>query len=333
MLLMTAASERAEHDLWLGVEVRHLAALRAVAEEGTFGAAALRLGYAQSAISQQIAALERYVGHRLFDRPGGSRPVQLTRAGELLLGHAETIMSRLSAARIDLDSLGADDCGSALRVGAYQSVARAMLPLILQELGSDSSEVELDLRESSDVAVLHDLLERGEVDVSFTELPLPDGPLEATRLLEDPYVLIVPEEHVFGLLDRPLMLDELARVPLVTLKCNSTTRTLETFAVNGLSPQVSRRVEDAGTLVGLVLAGLGFGLVPRLAVDIDGKPLLAVPIEAKLSPRIVAIAWHRDRLRTCTAGLFIDLAVDVAARLDAGLSALEPGTVAARDWS
>jgi DNA-binding transcriptional LysR family regulator len=94
---LMSAPERAEHDLWLGVEVRHLAALRAVADEGTFGAAALKLGYAQSAISQQIAALERYVGHRLFDRPGGSRPVQLTRAGELLLGHAESIMTRLSA--------------------------------------------------------------------------------------------------------------------------------------------------------------------------------------------------------------------------------------------
>ena len=106
---VSPATERTDHDRWLGVEIRHLAALRAVAEEGTFGAAALKLGYAQSAISQQIAALERHVGHRLFDRPGGSRPVTLTRAGELLLGHAESIMTRLSAARIDLDSLGAEE--------------------------------------------------------------------------------------------------------------------------------------------------------------------------------------------------------------------------------
>src|SRR5947208_10466841 len=120
------SSDKSGHDPWLGVEVRHLAALRAVAEEGTFGAAALKLGYAQSAISQQIAALERYVGRRLFDRPGGSRPVTLTRSGELLLGHAESIMSRLSAARIDLESLTDEDSGGALRVGAYQSVAAAI---------------------------------------------------------------------------------------------------------------------------------------------------------------------------------------------------------------
>ena len=176
---MSPATDRAEHDRWLGVEVRHLAALRAVAEEGTFGAAALRLGYAQSAISQQIAALERHVGHRLFDRPGGSRPVTLTRAGELLLGHAESIMTRFSAARIDLDSLDDEDVGGPIRVGAYQSVAAAILPLILQELGAEPGEVEFALTESNDDRELLELLERGELDVAFTESPLVEGSLEA----------------------------------------------------------------------------------------------------------------------------------------------------------
>jgi DNA-binding transcriptional LysR family regulator len=234
-------------------------------------------------------------------------------------------MSRLSAARIDLDSLGADDCGSPIRIGAYQSVARALLPMILAELGADSSEVGFDLRESNDDRVLLELLERGELDVSFAELPLPDGQLEATPLLEDPYVLVVPEEHVFGVLDRPLTLEELADVPLISFKCHSTARLADTFALHGLSPRFERQVEDGGTLVGLVTAGLGLGLIPRLAADIEGKPLTAIPVEAKLPPRIVAIAWHRDRLRTCSAGLFIDLALDVAARLDA-----EP--VTSRGW-
>jgi DNA-binding transcriptional LysR family regulator len=321
MTLMTA-----EHDLWLGVEVRHLAALRAVSEEGTFGAAALRLGYAQSAISQQIAALERYVGHRLFDRPGGSRPVQLTRAGELLLGHAESIISRLSAARIDLDSLGEDDCGTPIRIGAYQSVARTMLPLVVQELGVDSDDVDFSLKESNDDTLLLDLLERGELDVAFVELPVPEGRLEATRLLEDPFVLVAPDDHELGLLDRTITLEELAAAPLILLKSRSTSRVRDTFAAHGLPTNIVREVEDAGTLVGLVLAGLGLGLMPRLAADIEGKPLVAVPVEPRLAPRIVAIAWHSERLRTCSAGLFIDLAVDAAARLD-------EGPVTARDWS
>ena len=67
-----------EADRWLGVELRHLAALQAIAAEGTFGKAARRLGYTQSAVSQQIATLERIVGERLLDRPGGPRPVALT---------------------------------------------------------------------------------------------------------------------------------------------------------------------------------------------------------------------------------------------------------------
>ena len=173
---MSPAADRSEHDLWLGVEVRHLAALRAVAEEGTFGAAALRLGYAQSAISQQIAALERYVGHRLFDRPGGSRPVQLTRAGELLLGHAETIMSRL-VGRADRPRL-------ARRRRLRQPDPHRRLPeRRADDVAADPAGARRRLRrrsnstssESNDDRMLLELLERGELDVAFAELPLPEG--------------------------------------------------------------------------------------------------------------------------------------------------------------
>ncbi len=313
---MSPRSERSEPERWLGVEIRHLAALRAVAEEGTFGGAALKLGYAQSAISQQIAALERHVGRRLFERPGGSRPVHLTRAGELLLEHAEAIMTRLSAARIDLESLASEDVGGPIRVGAYRTVASAVLPLILQELGADTSELGLELTESDDDCRLLELLEAGELDVAFTELPLPDGSLEATALLDDPYLLLVREEHDFALLDRALTLDEVASVPLLGFKRGSgPTRIDAAFALHGLAPRYTHRVEDAATLHQLAIAGLGCALVPRLAADTEGKPLVALPIEPTLPPRTVAIAWHRDRLRTCSAGLFVDLAVDVAAHI------------------
>jgi len=313
---MSPAGGRSEQERWLGVEVRHLAALRAVADEGTFGAAALKLGYAQSAISQQIAALERHVGRRLFDRPGGSRPVTLTRAGELLLGHAESILTRLSAARIDLDSLADEDVTGTIRIGAYQNVAGVILPLILQELGAEPKELGFELRESGDDRELLALLEQGELDVAFTELPLPDGPLEATALIDDPYLLLVPEEHAYAELDRALTLDEVAAVPLITFRRGSgPTRLDEVFSLYGLAPRVVQRVDDSVTLHGFVAAGLGCGLLPRLAVDVEGKALIAVPIEPRLPPRVVAIAWHRDRLRTCTAGMFVDFAVEISARL------------------
>ena len=306
-----------DHDRWLGVEVRHLAALRAVAEEGTFGAAALKLGYAQSAISQQIAALERYVGRRLFERPGGSRPVVLTRSGELLLSHAEAIMTRLAAARIDLESLTDDDTGDALRVGAYQSVAAAILPLILREIGAGPEEALVELTESNDDGYLLDLLERGELDIAFTALPVADGPLDTTPLLSEPYLLVVNDAHPYAGLDRELSLEEVAAVPLIAHKRSPRQPSVEdVFAYHGLNPRFVQRVEDNLTLHNFVVAGLRCGLVPRLAVNVEGKPLVALRIERTLPERIVAIAWHRDRLRTCTAGLFVDLAVEVSAQLD-----------------
>src|SRR3954470_9835452 len=141
-----------EPDRWLGVELRHLAALQAVAQEGSFGRAAQRLGYTQSAISPQIAALERVVGERLIERPGGPRPVSLTEAGKLLLGHADAIVARMQAAHADLAALFEGAAGAVaarmkpakadlaafsegaagtLRVGTYQSVSAKILPAVV----------------------------------------------------------------------------------------------------------------------------------------------------------------------------------------------------------
>src|SRR6478672_5688513 len=120
-----------EPDSWLGVELRHLAALQALADEGSFGRAADRLGYTQSAISQQIATLERLVGERLVERPGGPRPVTLTEAGATLLHHARAIVARLQAAQADLTALSAGEGGS-LRIGTFQSVGARMLPEVIR---------------------------------------------------------------------------------------------------------------------------------------------------------------------------------------------------------
>ena len=179
-----------EYDQWLGVELRHLAALEAVAEEGSFGRAARRLGYTQSAVSQQIAQLEKLVGATLVERPGGPKAVSLTDAGRLLLRHADAIVARLHAAQADMSALLQGEAGP-LRVGILQSVGARVLPALIQRFKRDFPRVSVQVREGNTAEDLLPLVEGGELDLAFAELPLPEGPLEWTELLQDPYVLLV----------------------------------------------------------------------------------------------------------------------------------------------
>src|SRR5207249_5355491 len=136
-----------EPDRWLGVELRHFLALEAVARERSFAKAASSLGYTQSAVSQQIATLERQVGQKLVERPGGPRPVSLTEAGRLLLTHAEAIAARLAAAQADLNALGAGEAGT-LRVGVFQSVGQRILPEVMRRFIAAWPKVDVALTES-----------------------------------------------------------------------------------------------------------------------------------------------------------------------------------------
>src|SRR3989440_4145392 len=131
-----------EPDRWLGIELRHLTALEAVSRLGSFGRAAKSLGYTQSAVSQQIAALERIVGERLVERPGGPRRVSLTEAGVLLVRHAEAIVARLAAAQADLAALLDGEAGR-LRVGVFQSVGQRILPELMRTFASEWPKVEV----------------------------------------------------------------------------------------------------------------------------------------------------------------------------------------------
>src|SRR5688572_21953062 len=104
-----------------GLELRHLVALVAVADHGTISKAAGELGYTQSAVSQQIAGLERAIGAPVFDRHGGPRLLTLTEVGTALLDHARAVLGRLRTAEADVRAVLAGENG-VLRVGTLQSV-------------------------------------------------------------------------------------------------------------------------------------------------------------------------------------------------------------------
>src|SRR4051812_17762969 len=251
---------------WLGLELRHLAALEAVADERSFGRAARRLGYTQSAISQQVATLERIVGARVVDRPGGPNPVSLTEAGVLLLRHAQAIGARLEAARSDIAALAAGEAGP-LPLGTYQSGGARVPPGLLRRFAADWPRVEVRLSESSDDGELAALVERGELDLSFVVAPLPAAPLEATELMRDPYVLLVPADSPLAGRDRTPSLREILELPLIGFRTCRTSAAVEEELRAGGEPNIVFRSDDNGTVQALVAAGVGIAIVPRLTVD------------------------------------------------------------------
>lgn len=302
-----------EPDRWLGLELRHLIALKAIAEHGTFGRAAASLGYTQSAVSQQIATLERIVGQRLIERPGGPRPVSLTEAGELLLRHADAIAARLQAAQADLAALDAGDAGP-LRVGTYQSVGAKILPTLLSRFKADWPNVTVGLTESTDDEELLGLVERGELDLTFTMAPLPPGPFGHVQLLRDPYVLLVPAESPLAVRDLPPTLREIAELPLIANRhCRSLEAGLQALRATGREPLIVFRSDDNGTVQGMTAAGIGVALVPRLTVDESDPRVRVVELGDRIPPRLIAVAWHRDRRRTRAAEAFVELARAVTA--------------------
>jgi DNA-binding transcriptional LysR family regulator len=293
-------------DRWLGIEIRHLAALQAVAEERSFARAAARLGYAQSAVSQQIATLERLAEARLVERPGGPKPVSLTEAGELLLRHAEGIVARLAAARADLAALDEGAVGS-LRVGTYQSVGARILPRLMRAFTASWPRVDLRLNESAAYGDLLKLVERGDLDLAFTSLPLAEGPFEALELLRDPFVLLVQVGSRLAERERPLPLRELAALPLIGYRSDSDEVEARVRA-RGVEPNIVFRSDDNGTIHGLVAAGMGAAVIPRLAVARDDPDTVAVDLGGRIAPRLIGIAWHRDRYRSAAARAFVETA-------------------------
>jgi molybdate transport repressor ModE-like protein len=301
-----------EPDSWLGVELRHFLALEAVAREGSFGKAATALGYTQSAVSQQIAALERIVGQRLVERPGGPKAVSLTEAGRLLLKHADAIAARVAAAQADLTALGDGEAGT-LRVGVFQSVGQRILPELMRRYLHAWPQVKVSLTESANDEELLTLVERGELDLTFSDLPLPEGPFESVELLRDPYVLVVAADSPFADRDTPPTTRELAELELIGHKHCRTIKQLE--ANIRLPLNFVFRSDHNQTVQALVASGVGSALVPKLTMDPEDETTRLIDIP-KLPPRVIALAWHRDRYRTPAARAFVETAEEVTAELE-----------------
>ncbi len=308
-------------DRLLGIEFRHLAALEAIVETGSFAAAARRLGYTQSAISQQIAVLERVAGLQLLERPGGRRPVTATEAGERLLRHAARATAAMRAAEADLHALAEGDAGT-LRVATFQSVGVRVIPPVMRLYVARRPAIEVKLVEA-DHGLLIELLVRGELDLAFVADPL-ETAIERIDVLTDPYVLLAPAGSELAQTGKSVSVGEIARLPLIAYRLSSDGGEAHLLR-KGIEPRIVFRSDDSGIVQGLVGAGVGYALVPRLTVD-RSDPEIAMLDVRGIPPREIGLAWHADRRLSPAATAFVEVVGEVAAGLRESELATGPGS-------
>ena len=297
----------------MDLELRHLTALVAVADAGTISKAAEHLGYTQSAVSQQIAALEKAVGTSVFDRPGGPRPLRLTEAGEALLQHARAVLALLRDAEADVRAVASGAKGT-LRVGTVQSAGNRILPGVLRRFHVERPGVEVLLRESGDPEELLGLVEQGELDVTFCEFPI-SGPFESVLVLEDPIFVIAPADSAEAAM-AAIPVEHLAGLPLVGHRGDQCLAvSLRCFAGMDVTPNFVFRSDDNNTLQGCVGAGLGYAIVPLLTIDTSDPSIAVVPLDRPPAPRELGLAWHATRRTPPALDPFVSIVQDVCAGL------------------
>ena len=279
-----------------------LRVLKEVAYRGSFSSAAEALSYTQSAISQQIAALEAEAGMALLERH--PRGVSLTAAGQTLVGHAEGILAGLDAAEAALSEI-AGLRGGRLRVASFPTAGATLMPVAIATFRSSHPDVELTLAEAEPEAIIP-RLRAGELDLAllfeFAGERLREEDIDRAELLEDPMYLALPREHRLAGKGR-LRLEDLHGESWVQTSRSSpcARQVVRSCHAAGFEPSVSFETDDYQTVQGLVAAGVGVALIPELALSVvrddiliralsPGPPVRQVIAAVPAGARLVAAA-------------------------------------------
>ncbi|MBP2328106.1 DNA-binding transcriptional LysR family regulator [Kibdelosporangium banguiense] len=290
------------------VELRHLRAMAVIAEEGTFGQAAARLGYTQSSVSQQIAALEKAVGGPVFDRPGGPRPVRVTPLGEVVLAHGRDLLTRAEALTDAVDRFQAGN--GRIDIGTFQGVSNLILPSVIRRLLEEHPGCDIRL---SDVKPEDPRI--GELDLLFHDGPI-EGDVEHVKLFDEPY-LLVTGAGTFP--DGPVRVKLLDDAPMVAWPPTYYQRWLErTLARSGAQPRFVFRTTGHETILSMVRVGIGWAVLPWLALhghDAWSDDQLSIH-QLKPSPeRELSLYWPAGRTESPLAIRTREIAIDVARSL------------------
>jgi DNA-binding transcriptional LysR family regulator len=265
----------------------HLRTLEAVARLGSFAAAADELGYTQSAVSQQIAELERRVGSRVLNR----RPVGPTEPGTVLLAAEVAFQTAMSITTTELTALDEGSAGT-VRLGAFVSAAASIVPPALARLRSSNPGVHVTLRQLETSESYH-LLVRGDLDLAVTfdydgaPQPAPDGIIRR-MIRTDPVLAILPTSHSLAN-HEDVDLADLAPDTWINTPVDPTQPAtgLPAAGRDGHAHRLGFEGDDFRTVVNLVAAGLGVALLPQLALldapaGVVGRPLRSGTIQRRI---------------------------------------------------
>lgn len=265
------------------IDPRHLITLAAVARHGSFAAAAHELACTQSAVSQQIAEIERRIGNRVLDR----RPVRPTQAGQVLLDAELAVRTSTAIALQELSALSKGRSGH-VRLGAFASAAVGVVPFALADLRRTHPDVHVKLSQL-ETEVSYAQILRGDLDLALTfdydRAPRPPpARIRRSLIVEDPVLVVLPVAH--RLADcKSIHLAELADDAWIGSPVIA--RQLELLAELSRTPGFRRRLEfdgdDFQTVLALVDQGLGIALLPKLATlraspGIVTKPIIENPL-------------------------------------------------------
>lgn len=304
------------------LDLKRLRVLREVAEQGSFSAAADTLYVSQSAISQQISALETEVGMPLLLRLR-SGPV-LTDAGRLLVSHGDAAICRLEQAERELAELSGMGSGE-LRLVSFSSASATIVAAAARRFGALHPEIRLSLAEAEPEDSIS-RLKRGEYDIAlafdFELYPFePDRDLVMTPLLDEEMHVAVPPDHPLAA-RRSLRLEELSADPWLCGSSESSCRqlTLRSCERAGFTPDVAYESNDYTVMLALVAAGMGVTLVPDLAMLVPSPEVPVIEIEPEPPIRRVWAASLEAGSRSGATDAMVNILSEVSAGIVPAIS-------------
>ena len=287
------------------MDIRQLRYFVAVAEELHFGRAAARLRIAQPALTRQIQQLEADLDAQLLAR--SSRRAELLPAGVLLLNRARAILAAVRQAEADTKRLSRGETGS-LMIGFVHSSTYTLLPMLLAQFRTGSSDVEVKLREMRSPDQVS-AIQLGEIDVGLIR-PVPI-PLEvATRVaFEERFVIAIPSKHPLAKRSK-IRLAELSSERFVSFSELESvmfhSAALAMCGTAGFRPKVAQEATHVHTVIGLVGSGFGIAIVPEIARSLSNKAVVFAEISDRPPPIQMLLAWSSS-MASPTALRFVQL--------------------------